>query len=374
MQDSRIDSYLRKSTRGLWGRKKAEVREELESHLQGRINSHLIAGLNESDAIEKTLTELGQPTNVSAGMARLYTLPIVAGSGMMVAMCCALVVVLLSGSTAQTLQVTNIFPANECLESKTPASSLCTSQGLWMGTKELQEALEPQGVTITKKYNLMVLEFPDKKTFPISSSAGSIFINDKMLYPQPGYVTLGELLKGLTSRRDTAIAIDGWEVPVISIGQVSLQMIKDDKPIGGLDFYASYIWTFASTGLMNLGKLLPDGQSIAFMTYLDDAMSSVTHSKRFNVGAKEGTVYAVATLQKGYYGATEGKNEDVNLTFYFDVAPAFADGTVSLHVPKEFEFDGSSLDVGKAVLLRLSGKFPEGQFYEVIPPEQISLE
>ena len=117
MNDKRIEHYLRKSTRGLWGRKREEVREELSAHIFGRVNAHLIGGLSESEAVEKTLTELGHPTNVNAGMARLYTLPIVAGSGMMLAMCCALVVVLLSGSTAQTLQMTDVFPADECLNS-----------------------------------------------------------------------------------------------------------------------------------------------------------------------------------------------------------------------------------------------------------------
>ncbi|MGL4610891.1 MAG: permease prefix domain 1-containing protein [Trueperaceae bacterium] len=59
MNDKRIETYLRKSTRGVWGQKKADVREEFFSHIEGRVHGHLVAGLSESDAIEKTMTELG---------------------------------------------------------------------------------------------------------------------------------------------------------------------------------------------------------------------------------------------------------------------------------------------------------------------------
>jgi biotin synthase-related radical SAM superfamily protein len=85
MNNKRIEGYLKKSTRGLWGRKCAEVREELSVHIEGRVNAHLIAGLSESEAVEKTLVELGRPANVSNGMARVYTLPTMASSGVMFA-------------------------------------------------------------------------------------------------------------------------------------------------------------------------------------------------------------------------------------------------------------------------------------------------
>ena len=40
-----IETYLRRATRGLWGRKKLEVREELAAHLEARVLSYQIAGL-----------------------------------------------------------------------------------------------------------------------------------------------------------------------------------------------------------------------------------------------------------------------------------------------------------------------------------------
>ena len=370
MNDKQIEKYLKQSTRGLWGRKKAEVREELETHIEGRFNAYLIAGCSEADAVDKTLAELGRPSVVSTGMARVYTLPIMAGSGLMLALCCALTILVLNASTAQTLQVSDTFPADECLESE-----VC-GNGIWISLEELKQAFEPQHIKVTESNNLMVLEFPNKKTFSISSLAStrSVFVSGKTVNSKPGYITLGDLMKALASRRDTAITVKGWDTPTITIDQVSLQMVTDGKGISGSDFYGSYIIDgVTSAGLVNFDELIADGQGFAIPSSPGEPMGSITHNAGFNIGAKEGTVYAIVSIQKAHFGVTDSELQDINLGFYFDVAPASADGKVNLDVSKEFELD-SSLDIGKAVLVRLSGEFPSGKFYEVVPPDQITLE
>ena len=64
------------------------------------------------------------------------------------------------------------------------------------------------------------------------------------------------------------------------------------------------------------------------------------------------------------------------LTFFTDVGPADADGTVALQLPKEpVTFVGTfpvQPELGTAILVRLTGDASEGGFgYEVVPPEKL---
>ena len=78
----RIESYLRSATRGLWGRERSTVREELEAHIQARVAAYCLGGLGEAEAVERTLIELGHPKEVNADMTRLYTLPTQLGAAL----------------------------------------------------------------------------------------------------------------------------------------------------------------------------------------------------------------------------------------------------------------------------------------------------
>lgn len=68
MKHDSATEYLRRATRGLRGRKRREVQEELEAHLCERVTAHQIGGLTEVEAVERALTELGSPQEVSVGM------------------------------------------------------------------------------------------------------------------------------------------------------------------------------------------------------------------------------------------------------------------------------------------------------------------
>lgn len=148
-----MERYLRQATRGLWGRKRREVREELEAHLHDRVMAYRIGGLGEAEAVERALAELGSPQEVSVGMTRIYTLPTVMGSGAAMAVACVLVVAVLPKGVAQSLPGTFFWPSVECveaLESGTgkPSAKNCFSadNSLWIDRQALQRALEPQGV------------------------------------------------------------------------------------------------------------------------------------------------------------------------------------------------------------------------------------
>lgn len=73
-----------------------------------------------------------------------------------------------------------------------------------------------------------------------------------------------------------------------------------------------------------------------------------------------------------YVGNT---NQLVDLALFTDVVPAVTAGTVEFEMPEQdFVFSSTLTDVNQAVLVRLSGEFSEGKAWEVIQPDQITLE
>ncbi|MBX3142521.1 MAG: ABC transporter permease [Trueperaceae bacterium] len=76
----RIGHYLAAATKGLWGRERAVVKEELEAHIEARVAAHLLAGMTEEAAVEATLAELGASKSVGSDMARVYAPQVVMGA------------------------------------------------------------------------------------------------------------------------------------------------------------------------------------------------------------------------------------------------------------------------------------------------------
>jgi hypothetical protein len=67
-----LEHFLKAATRGLWGKRRLEVREELESHVLGRAHKHELLGLSREDAISKSLAELGSAQVIRSGLNQTY--------------------------------------------------------------------------------------------------------------------------------------------------------------------------------------------------------------------------------------------------------------------------------------------------------------
>ena len=68
-----LKQYLKAATRGLWGKKKLEVREELEAHVLERAHKHELLGIAREDAILKSLGEFGPAQVIRSGLQRTYS-------------------------------------------------------------------------------------------------------------------------------------------------------------------------------------------------------------------------------------------------------------------------------------------------------------
>lgn len=78
----KVERYLDRSTRGLWGHGRAVVREELAAHIEGRVAALLLEGKSEADAVDAALRGLGEAGRVNSGMAEIYATPVVLGAAL----------------------------------------------------------------------------------------------------------------------------------------------------------------------------------------------------------------------------------------------------------------------------------------------------
>ena len=270
-----VERYLNRATRGLWGRKRREVREELEAHISERITVHRIAGLKEADAVEQALLEMGEPREVSAGMAKLYTVPLIAGSGLLVAALCVVTVTAISIGFAQTLETAQTFPSPNCLETNSE-DPLCQDASVWTTFDALKEVLEPQGVEFIEKGDTLSLQFSNGEFATAFKPALTLTLADESekalsedYQPKPNYLSLWDFLRELASGTNLSVRVEGWQNLTVHVGNASFMLGGTQKQAEG--FYYNYLTSIA----FNPNQLL--------------ARSSLKNPSIYQVGEGEGT-------------------------------------------------------------------------------------
>ena len=395
-----VETYLRQATRGLWGRKRLEVREELAAHLHERALSYQLAGLSETDAVKKALAELGKPQEVSLGMAKLYTFPTLLKSGTVLAAACVCVVALLPKGTAQTLAATPYFPSTACVKAidagKANSSKQCFGfSDIWFNRQALRAALEPQGVKVGQApapgsdAGLLSLTFPGSSTaiyIPIGTSG--YFIKDydgSILRQAPGYLSLWGLLRFVSLQEDLKTEVSGWNSPTVKFGDISLKIGTAKNPITGYMFYDSYMSKVYSE------NLAPD--PAAESTYVITPRLNETYNQSFENVPLQRTVVEVPGAARNVYGIATRLDPAKTLdntpsgsglpngavwdeAVSLSVSRADAQGNVNFTVPKgPLHFVKSfteKLDPGAAILVKLNSSGTN--WYEVVAPESVTVQ
>lgn len=388
-----IERYLKRATRGLWGRKRKEVKEELSAHIQGRITTHRIAGLDETYAVQKTLQELGQPREVNSEMIRLHTLPTVLNLGTLAAIACAVTITFVSGSMAQNLQVAKTFPSPACLANPDTATlpwGDCHAFEVWTNVEALQNVLSPQGIEVKVRGNGNILGFRfDDGSFaalvPLISLANTPWFDKEgnelaeEYQLEPGYFSFWELLEGLVNSSSLPVTIEGWDDPTIQFGDASFTLGSTESPVDGKTFYRNYLTSIA----FNPNQLLENSVLKDAVIVFEDGSSENLTTLQV-AGLEPGDIYGVvtpATLEAGTQ-TYEGENLDLDLGLALDVTQADAEGTTTFELPSSettqpltfLEAFTGEPQPGTAVLVRLTGE-ARGGFgfnYEVVSPEQIN--
>ena len=417
-----VEHYLKRATRGLWGKKRLEVKEELAAHIEGRVKRHLVAGLDEAAAVQKTLTELGQPARVSAGMMSLHSLPQLAGLGALATATVLLTFTLLAESLAQSVPGTLYFPSQACVSafqegraSSSPVrdyfeqgafDSKCNLLGseLWLNFETIRPILEAQSISITDLLGQRQLLFPsgEKVSFTFVEPGTVIYDwDDKAMTAEPDYFDLWALVKAVAQNPDIPLSISGWDNPTLTVGNTSFQIGTDEQPFYGEDFYDNYLnrvlfGALASdvsgfyTDIVN-----PRTERIAKERGLYEAQgmrsnwsedfvkqvvwkpttepTSSVYGLVVNLGLENPLLHEITDDVYGTDG-TDAIGHD--RAYYTLVVQANADGSVSLDIPANEPLQfvdrfSANSKPGEAILVELTAD--AGSWFKVVPPEQISV-
>ncbi len=388
-----VETYLRQATRGLWGKKRLEVREELAAHLQERVMAHRIAGLGHADAVEKALAELGEPKEVNVGMARLYTLPTVAGSGLVFAAICVFTLAGWPHTVAQGVKSIFYLPTKACVsalepDSKVPVSQMCNfvDGDMWLERKELAQTLHSQGVQVTGAKTLS-LTFPGGQSVRVQ--AGSPSNKKYNIKPaDPAYISFSALIYEVSKQSQLGVSVEGWDNPRVHLGDVVIQIGSDKRTVPGSLFYQNYLNAFVRIKATEIAHQQPQINPFLFEPRTDtDREDYHAGEQALEVVAKPGEVYGVIAildpkLPNKLFAKYGGDDE---LKAFLSTSPAFTvlstdtarveqGGTLTLYLPEQplrfVKSLGVSPKQGTAVLVKLSGS-SNRQGYEVVPPEQV---
>ena len=150
-----LEQYLKNATRGLWGKRKLEVQEELEAHVLERARKHELMGMSRENAISKTLKELGNARAMNHKMTEVHTMPELLRQ--FIATAFAFFALLTSGT--KPVVADNLAPALEVICTKTSGARwgfLLRPNTNWT---------KPTNATLTRGFGPVVLNWSQEGRF-----------------------------------------------------------------------------------------------------------------------------------------------------------------------------------------------------------------
>lgn len=388
--NAEAERYLRRATRGLWGRRRREVREELAAHLGERVTAYRIAGLSEHDATDRALTELGSPRVVSAGMARLYTLPTVMGSSLAAAVLGLSVLALWPKGLAQSAVIGSFYwPSPTCTaalrtDSVLGAYKVCQEldNNLWLDPQAFTKTLEAQGVTVQRGNDVLTLTLPDTSPLRVPLGGPLLLFSElgenageaEEIPAVLGAVSLWDVLRTV-SRSELPLQLEGWDNPVVHIGAASFQIGTKLRSVSGERVYESYL---ENVFMKDLSAPIQGVDSLLYFSPRTDPNAPL-EEVTLELTAPPGTYGIVtmldpATLQQYELPTAEDDLTGFDLYLSFEVV-RFEGATFTANLPAKpvrfVEAFGAEPEPGTAMLVRLgSGE----NWFEVVSPEDVTLE
>ncbi|GGO29685.1 permease prefix domain 1-containing protein [Deinococcus humi] len=274
------EQFVRRATRGLWGQKKREAQTELRGAIEDKIYRHRLLGLNETEATTAALRDLGSPRAIARELGEVHTLPqtlkvlaFTGVAGLLGLQALAQVAVINSAYSSMDLQTICRPPTAQELAAMPVAQReslervLGAPEGAERYQADCRRGLPMNGPVALKVADLLTALRAGG--IPVSDQAGatpttplSIYGGPKSDIPDATYITRdiqGEryldssliipFLKQVTS---LPLHLDGLTNPVLSVGDVTLQLGTSAAPVQATD-----LLTFALMSERQTNSALP---------------------------------------------------------------------------------------------------------------------
>ena len=393
-----LENYLNNATRGIWGKRKLEIREELTADILERTRRFELIGLSRETATVRAIQELGDARVVNRGMTGVYMMPTFVKTAFGAAMISVALVLSVQPSIAQVTGTTRV-PIQQCLESKVATFELtennktlqadCEFGQMYISLSSLKKVLQPLNVKFTDipspQYHMIAIDFPEGFSTVLWLDNFQIGFPDPKIVMNPDYLNAQILLHAF-SQTLLEVRMTGWENPRISVGQTTFTLGGVDNPVKAASLYTGVLyseldWFFPPN---KTAEPLLTWSSANQELYSLQKPKEYMHKIRYN--AESGTIVIVLSREPdhGYYEPNNGsqKTEFVRRAY---LTPILPDGTLeypsrsrSLHFAnqinklKPITVEGTS-DV---IALHFTGNLSVGSKaqFEIIKPGALSLE
>jgi hypothetical protein len=273
-----LEQYLKNATRGLWGKKKLEFREELEAHVLEQAHKLEFQGFKQPEAIQKVLEQIGPANIVSRGMIGVHTMPNAFRSTLLIASLCIGVIATIPSSIAQVTTFSGIM------------SQRSNSDFVWLNLTSLNDTLKQAGVKITNEKTGYRLTFPE---------GGSAFVQAAFIRNGQPYISTAELID-LLAQTKLNIVLSGYNNPSIGIGKTQITIGDKTKPVQGSLFYSSFLLRIALMHTPQISKIIDYSYPvIACCSESENTVMTLDSTERHLIAgaAKPNQVFGILSTQ-----------------------------------------------------------------------------
>jgi hypothetical protein len=394
--------YLSLATWGLWGRRKREVKQELEGNIREMALEYQISGLTPHESLEQTLRAFGKPELVNAGMIRVYTMPILMRNTLLIAALGILSIGAMNSSTAQVI-TTNRRPYEPCRDTKIQdflvGSNLwsCTGNRLYLPTQSLRTTLEPLGVKFELSKGVSDVNPTFHMTFPggqetalhledlVKLSSNATDTEFEPIKTIPDFISLTNFFEAL-STTGLPVTLEGWDKAQISVETISFILEMPETPLNKNLLFP--IALYDKLDLFFLPRQFPasfarneEDRNEGLGTESSQGQPSLHAYFRYEIrvkNAQSDSVYAVLSREKFY-----PECNCLNPSYRRADVGTFKDGVLEyVSSASKLEPTNSTTNLekierkgpGQVVVVRFTGRLDHGaKSFEIIPPDQISI-
>jgi hypothetical protein len=357
-----LEQYLRTATKGLYGRKKLEVKTEIEGNIKELALEYQIAGLTQTQAISQAILDFGEARDLNAGMVKVHTMPKMMKAVLLAGLLSSVALVGVSSSLAEIL-TSSVGPYPTCPQEFYHETKIgdCSNEAAWMRLSDFANDVTKAGGAFTPTKLGFTVKFPDDHEIPISLFEtsdlniyeGQATIKGDVQFQknQETWVNVTHVIDRIANQSTLPITLEGWGNPVLRVGKTTLKLITGTEPLAAFYTYAHSIISDVFRSTKTLGSF---GFISPSLTTKSGALIATLNNfkHQISVNDKPGTIYAVLT-----------QNNDKLTTI--SIAPVAADGTITLWLENSrvnFVDTLEKLDPHKstvdspAVLIKLSGR------------------
>jgi hypothetical protein len=380
---SELERYLNAATRGLWGQKKLEVREELEAHLLEKARKFELKGFTRTDAIQNVLEEIGPANIVSSGMIGVHTMPNVLRTALAAAFLTGLGITSINQTLAQVTG-NNRWPIKECADPKVEKYPWDNTDGLscemdeyWINIPSLRKTLTTAGVTVNATTDatatqFLTLRFPNNNTISIQQltrlNSGPGSAPAKVIPLDNNFVSAMDFFRAL--RFSTAPAsLEGWDNIRVGIGDIHFQM-----QLGSNHGINSALYNSAlRTPLENLLPYQDAPLNLASNISLGNQIQEIQYKQSISYKTRTNTIM-VALSYVPKTKIWDGKNSElwVAQTIKTDSAQVLSFKTTTKKLEFVNDIKTAQKKPGSVILLRFTGRLDLNvPNLEIIAPKSV---